>query len=129
MSNNISVDDVCPVYETLELFNRKWAMCIVTDMFFGRKHFSEFKESNPELSNYILSNTLKFLEEKELVLKNVYDTGSTEYILTMKGRKLSKVLFEMALYSLDELDCSKYNDSFKKELHDKYYEALIKNQK
>lgn len=39
------------------------------DMFRGKKHFTEFQESNPDLSNHVLSQTLKYMEEVELMKK------------------------------------------------------------
>ena len=55
---------VCPVDRTLNLFNKKWCIQIIRDMFFGKKHFREFKEDKPKLSNKVLSSCLKELEER-----------------------------------------------------------------
>ena len=59
-------DDICPVSESLDFFNRKWVLCILMDMFRGKKHFTEFQEANPNLSNHVLSQTLKYMEENGL---------------------------------------------------------------
>ena len=56
---------VCPVDRTLNLINRKWSIQIIRDLFFGKKHFKEFKEDKPELSNKVLSNCLKDLEKNQ----------------------------------------------------------------
>jgi DNA-binding HxlR family transcriptional regulator len=47
---------VCPVDRTLNLINKKWSVQIIRDLFFGKKHFKEFKEDKPQLSNKVLSN-------------------------------------------------------------------------
>ena len=65
---------VCPVDKTLNLINKKWSIQIIRDMFFGKKHFKEFKEDNPKLSNKVLSNCLKELEENGLIKKEVLNT-------------------------------------------------------
>lgn len=65
---------VCPVDVTLNLINKKWSIQIIRDMFFGKKHFKEFKEDKPKLSNKVLSNCLKDLEENGLIEKVVLNT-------------------------------------------------------
>ena len=62
-------DDICPVSESLDFFNRKWVLCILMDMFRGKKHFTEFQEANPNLSNHVLSQTLKYMEDVKLIKK------------------------------------------------------------
>lgn len=60
------------------------------DLFAGKKHFNEFKEDKPTLSNVVLSDTLKYLENQELISKKVIEDDSkrnTEYYLTPKGKK------------------------------------------
>lgn len=59
----------CPVNKAVELFNKKWTIQIIRDMFFGKKHFKEFLEDKPGLSNKVLSNCLKEMEENGLIQK------------------------------------------------------------
>ncbi|WP_232299192.1 winged helix-turn-helix transcriptional regulator [Methanobrevibacter millerae] len=40
-------------------------------MFLGKKHFFEFKENKPNLSNNVLSDTLKSMEKNGLIVKKV----------------------------------------------------------
>ena len=67
---------ICPVDRTLNLFNKKWCIQIIRDMFFGKKHFKEFKEDKPNLSNKVLSSCLKELEENGLIEKKVLNNSS-----------------------------------------------------
>ena len=60
---------VCPVDRTLNLISKKWSIQIIRDMFLEKKHFKEFKEDKPKLSNKVLSSCLKDLEEKGLIEK------------------------------------------------------------
>lgn len=62
----------CPVELTVQLINKKWIIQIIRDLFFGKTHFSEFKEDKPELSNKVLSNCLKNLEENGLIKKKCF---------------------------------------------------------
>ena len=123
----MNIDDICPVSETLDFFQRKWVLCIILDMFNGCKHFTDFQQANPDISNYVLSQSLKYMEEIGLVEKNHIDTktrNKTEYILTDKGLKVNKILYELTIFSLTELDSSKLNNSTKQALLDKYSNIL-----
>lgn len=98
---------VCPVDKTLNLISKKWSIQIIRDMFFGKKHFKEFKEDKPKLSNKVLSNCLKDLEENGLIEKRVLNTTpvTTEYYLTDYGRSMNRIVYELAMFTLDdELD-------------------------
>ena len=80
----MNIDDYCPVSEALNFFNR-WILCLLMDMFRGKKHFSEFQEANPELSNNTLSQTLKYMENVSLIKKVTIrekTRNKTEYYLT-----------------------------------------------
>lgn len=98
---------VCPVDKTLNLISKKWSIQIIRDMFFGKKHFKDFKEDKPKLSNKVLSSCLKDLEENGLIEKKVLNTTpvTTEYYLTDYGRSMNRIVYELAMFTLDdELD-------------------------
>ena len=65
----MNIENICPVSDSLDFFNRKWVLYILMDMFRGKKYFTDFQHSNPELSNHILSQTLKYMEENDLIKK------------------------------------------------------------
>lgn len=123
----MNIEDICPVSDSLDFFSRKWVLCILMDMFRGKKHFTEFQESNPTLSNHVLSQTLKYMEENELIKKVNTDEktrNKTSYVLLEKGLKTNRILYELSVYSLNELDCSKLNDNVKKEILENYTNSL-----
>lgn len=123
----MNMEDICPVSDSLDFFSRKWVLCILMDMFRGKKHFTDFQESNPTLSNHVLSQTLKYMEENELIKKETIDEktrNKTSYVLLEKGMKTNRILYELSVYSLNELDCSKLNDNVKKEILENYTNSL-----
>ena len=125
--NNMNIEDICPVSETLDFFSRKWVLCILMDMFRGKKHFTEFQESNPTLSNHVLSKTLKYMEDVKLIKKETTDEktrNKTYYKLLDKGLKANRILFELTVYSLNELECSKLNEDVKNEIFEQYSNSL-----
>ncbi len=123
----MNIDDYCPVSEALNFFNRKWILCILMDIFRGKKHFSEFQEANPQLSNNTLSETLKYMEKVSLIKKvnvNEKTRNKTEYYLTQKGLKTNKILYELSYFALKELDLNKLDPDFNKKI-EKYYEETL----
>ncbi len=117
---------VCPVDKTLNLINKKWSIQIIRDMFFGKKHFKEFKEDKPNLSNKVLSNCLKELEENGLIKKKVLNTTpvTTEYHLTEYGKSMNKVIYELAMFTLHDENNNSYSDETRKALKETFKETL-----
>ena len=112
---------VCPVDKTLNLINKKWSIQIIRDMFFGKKHFKEFKEDKPKLSNKVLSNCLKELEEN-VVLNTTPVT--TEYYLTEYGKSMNRIIFELAMFTLHDENDNSYSDEIREELKQTFIEKL-----
>lgn len=116
-------EEICPVGDTLDLFNRKWVFCVLSDIFFGSKHFNEFKELNPQISNHVLSQTLKYMAEQGLITKT-QEGIRTEYNLTEKGFKANKILYELASYSLDGLTYSTLDEDEKIKIKEEFRKNL-----
>lgn len=116
--------DICPIENTVKLLNRKWTVLLIRDLFLGKKHFHEFKENKPNLSNNVLSDTLKSMEKNKLVIKKVSD-NTTEYYLTERGLKLNKILYELAVFGLDEIECSDETDLNIISMFKEYYANLL----
>jgi len=117
---------VCPVDRTLNLISKKWSIQIIRDMFFGKKHFKEFKEDKPKLSNKVLSGCLKELEENGLIEKKVINTTpvTTEYYLTDYGRSMNRIVYELAMFTLDDELDETYPEDKREELKDTFKQTL-----
>ena len=116
----------CPMELAVELISRKWVIQILRDMFFGKKRFNEFKEGKPNLSNKVLSNCLREMEENGLISKD-NDENNIEYSLTAKGQKMNKVIYELAMFTLTtDLGDDYYNDDEKTEFANIFKKVLIK---
>ena len=117
---------ICPVDVTLNLINKKWSIQIIRDMFFGKKHFKEFKEDKPKLSNKVLSNCLKELEENGLIEKVVLNTTpvTTEYYLTEYGKSMNRIVYELAMFTLYDENDNIYSDETRSELKNTFKEVL-----
>jgi DNA-binding HxlR family transcriptional regulator len=95
-------------------------------MFFGKKHFKEFKEDKPKLSNKVLSNCLKELEENGLIRKEVLNTTpvTTEYYLTEYGKSMNRIIYELAMFTLQNDDEHSYSDEVRDDLKNTFKEKL-----
>lgn len=119
----------CPIENTLKLLNRKWTVVLIRDMFLGKKHFKEFKENKDNLSNNVLSDTLKSMESNGLIEKRIFKDGNknlTEYYLTPRGLRLNRILFEMASFGLDELEWGDEGDLEIIKMFKEYYSEIFK---
>ena len=128
-------DDNCPIDDTLKLISKKWVIFIIRDIFLGKKQFSEFLEEKT-LSNRVLTDTLKFMEDNDLITKQVFENDlitkqvfendiKTEYSLTQKGLNLNKILYNMLEYGLNEVNSGNLSEKQKEELLNEY-EVLFK---
>ena len=72
-----------------------------------------------------MSDTLKSMEKNGLIVKKV-SNQSSEYYLTDRGLKLNKVLYELAAFGLDELECGEDADSEIIDMFKDYYANLLK---
>lgn len=114
----------CPIELVVKLINKKWVIQIIRDLFFGKSRFHEFKEDKPDLSNKVLSNCLKDMEKNGLIHRIVdkYDSKNVRYILTEKGKSLNKVLYEIAMLSVDG---ESYSDKIKNTVKETFRETLL----
>ena len=119
-------NDFCPIGNTLDVFNRKWIFCILSNIFSGKFHFNEFKQANPTISNNVLSQTLKYMEEQDLITKTVIDKihNKTEYHLTEKGLKTNKILYEITSFYFNELT-DNFGDESKNEILKNYEKTFL----
>lgn len=117
----------CPVDKAVILFSKKWNIQIIRDMFFGRKRFKEFKEGKANLSNKVLSECLKNLENNGLIEKRIINSTpvSTEYYLTERGKSLNRVIYELAVFTLEDCKNEEYaNENTRIRIKQNFKETL-----
>lgn len=91
----LGYERMCPRYEkAIEVLGKKWTGLILRVLMGGPKRFSEFRAQVPELSERLLSERLKELEDAGIVRRVVHNTKPVliEYELTEKGRALEAVV-------------------------------------
>ena len=94
----------CPINFALETFGDPWSLLIIRDIiYFGKKTYREFLESDEGMATNILASRLARLEQQGILEKkpSPLDKRKEEYILTEKGLDLIPVLVEMANWSAE----------------------------
>lgn len=107
--------EYCQFEKNINIIKNKWTIYLIRDLILGKRYFSEFKEDKPELSNKILTQRLRELEENNII--NKYIEGSeTSYYLTEKGKKLQNIIYELAVLNIEEKYSGSELENVKKEL-------------
>lgn len=83
-----------PVEATLEAIGGKWKTIILCHLSSGRKRTSELKKGTAGISQKMLTEQLREMEEDGLILRTVYNEVPPKvvYELTDLGRSLKPVL-------------------------------------
>jgi len=89
----------CPLYhEAIELIGRRWTGAIVSVLIHRETlRFGEIAQSVPELSDRLLSERMKELEARGVVVRRVRPGRPVrvEYELTEMGRELAPAVHEL----------------------------------
>lgn len=105
----------CQFEKNINIIKNKWTIYIIRDLILGKKHFSEFIEDKPDLSNKMLTQRLKELEENKIIEKYVEDNETT-YFLTERGKRLQNIIYELAIFNVEEEYSGSELEHAKKEL-------------
>ena len=83
---------------TVRLIGDRWKMQIIQTLMDGTKRFGELKKSLGDITQKVLTSNLRALEEKGLVIREVYAQipPRVEYSLTKTGLSLQPVITSMA---------------------------------
>lgn len=80
----------CTVRNILDKIGDKWSMLLVLTLASGAKRFNELHRQVPDISQKMLTQTLRDLQRDGLVARRVFDTQppAVEYRLTGMGESL-----------------------------------------
>lgn len=87
----------CPVETTLYLISNRWVVLILRDLFMGTKRFGELKKSLDGISQKVLTQNLRMMEQQNLITRTVYPEvpPRVEYSLTELGASLKPIIAAM----------------------------------
>jgi len=87
----------CPVATTVQLIGSKWKLLILRDLLTGTKRYNELKKSLPDISQKVLTATLKSMVEDGLVVRTAYPEvpPRVEYSLSPLGESMRPLISVM----------------------------------
>lgn len=93
----------CPVETTLLFLSDKWKVLIFRELLDGTKRFSELKRALSPITQKMLTQNLREMEEDGLVNRKVYPVvpPKVEYSLTDLGKTLSPVIDAMKAWGTE----------------------------
>lgn len=82
---------------TLQLIGNRWKVLIMRDLLEGTKRFGELKKSVGSITQKVLTQNLRAMEESGLLTRKVYAEvpPRVEYTLTETGYSLKPILDSM----------------------------------
>lgn len=100
---------ICLLDFSMEFIKGKWKALLLCHLYDEPKRFLELQRIVQGISQKVLNEKLKELENDELISKKVYAEipPKVEYSLTPKGKALTKIIKELEEWSLEyypELD-------------------------
>ena len=80
----------CPVRGVLDRISDKWSTLLVMTLADGPKRFNQLRREVPDISQKMLTQTLRDLQRDGMVARRVFDTKppSVEYRLTPLGTSI-----------------------------------------
>lgn len=104
----------CPVTATLSVIGGKWKPVILWTLSQGTRRFGELKRFMPDVTQKMLTQQLRELEEDGIVSRKVYAEvpPRVEYSLTEKGRSLRPILDAMSKWGIEHLDKKQLQEQF-----------------
>ena len=87
----------CPVQACLNFISDKWKILIIRDLLDGTKRFNELTKSLAPITQKMLTQQLREMEQDDLIHREVYPIvpPKVEYSLTPLGKSLKPVIEEM----------------------------------
>lgn len=84
----------CPAEVTLQIIGGRWKIVIVWALLQGTKRFSDLCRSMPGITQKMLTQQLRELEQDGIVFRKVYPQvpPKVEYSITPSGRSLKPVV-------------------------------------
>ena len=87
----------CPVATTVHLIGRKWKLLIMRNLMMRPWRFNELKKSLEGISQKVLTDSLRTMEEDGLITRTVYPEvpPRVEYALSDLGETMRPILDAM----------------------------------
>ena len=104
--------DVCPMVLMQNMIAGKWKILILWYLSYNVLRFSDIKKKLPDVTQKMLTQQLRSLEEDKLIYRKVYPVvpPKVEYGLTDIGKRVIPVLEMMHDFGAEYLDKGYFNE-------------------
>ncbi|MBQ3299010.1 MAG: helix-turn-helix transcriptional regulator [Ruminococcus sp.] len=93
----------CPVATTVSLIGSKWKLLILRNLLQRPWRFNELKKSLDGISQKVLTDSLRSMEEDGIITRTVYPEvpPRVEYALSDLGESMRPIIKSMEAFGLD----------------------------
>lgn len=107
-------EDGCPVAVAMDLLGERWSVLVVRELLLGPKRFSDLRTSLPGVSPDVLSDRLRGLAAKGVLIRGRLPapSGVQVYELTEWGRELEPVILRLAAWALRSEEMAERRGAF-----------------
>jgi DNA-binding HxlR family transcriptional regulator len=100
-SNQAFLEERCSLNELLNLLSKRWMTETILGIEEGINRFTSLKEELKFISDHILANRLRLLEDYKLIAKESFNEipPRVEYTLTKSGKELCSLLDRFCNFS------------------------------
>ena len=100
------LDDLCPIRDVLDRIGDRWSTLVLRALDGGSRRFTELKRQVPDISQRMLTQTLRRLEQDGYVARTVFPTSPprVDYALTELGRSLNRHVEALVRWSEENHD-------------------------
>jgi DNA-binding HxlR family transcriptional regulator len=97
---------LCPIRDVLDRLGDRWSLLVIHELEGGTLRFTELKNKIGDVSQRMLAQTLRRLEQDGLVSREVFPVvpPRVEYTLTPLGHSLLKPLRSMIEWAVENHD-------------------------
>jgi DNA-binding HxlR family transcriptional regulator len=103
----IGIDNICPIRYAMSFIGQKWKIPLLWHLAeHSPLRYNELKRAVPGITNIMLTQSLRELEEHHLVTRKQYDTvpPMVEYSLTERGKALLPTLRALDAWGREQLE-------------------------
>ncbi len=92
-----SYNENCPESAILRVLGGKWKILILYSLIDGTKRFNELRRVMPHVTQRMLTNQLRELEDDKIITRKIYAQvpPKVEYSLSELGKALSPILEQL----------------------------------
>ncbi|HLP49988.1 MAG TPA: helix-turn-helix domain-containing protein [Chitinophagales bacterium] len=101
-ANKKAIQSKCPVSFTMEKIGGRWKPLIIYNLRNGKRRYNELKKSIPDISEKMLIQHLRELEEDKLIIRTILPVvpPHVEYDLTKPGKAMGPIFEQMVQWGL-----------------------------